>query len=226
MKMHHPNPKVHELYEGTVRKINGKLEWTGRINLASSERLEKPLRWRKPRTVFVCSMGDLFHEDVSDEFISRVWRTMLFASQHTFQVLTKRPRRIASLLRQGAIWAKHWNFDQPLPNVWLGVTVEKPEYGWRVDYLRQTPAAVRFLSLEPLLASFADYPGVIDDMDWIIAGTESGSKRRLAELDWFRDLRDQCQAADVPFFLKQAEISDKVIKLPELDGRQWIEWPK
>jgi len=193
------------------------------------DRLEKLLRWRRPRTVFVCSMGDLFHSDVPIGFIHNVWAMMAGRSQHTFLILTKRPERMSVFV---TMWTDDVRFVNSMPNnwvpenIWLGVTVEAPEYSWRVNYLRQTPAAVRFLSLEPLLASFADYPGVIDDMDWIIAGTESGPKRRCAELDWFRNLRDQCQTANVPFFLKQAEIDGKVVKLPELDGKQWIEWPR
>lgn len=212
------------------------------------DRLEKPLKWRKPRTVFVCSMGDLFHSDVPIGFIHNVWAMMTGKSQHTFLILTKRPERMSVFV---TMWTDDVRFvnsmssDWVPENIWLGVTAENQATAdERIPLLLQTPAAVRFVSCEPLLGSVTLYQRWVGPesvgrelwakerdiigpfLDWVIAGTESGSKHRPAELDWFRDLRDQCQAADVPFFLKQAEVNGKVTKLPELDGRQWIEWPK
>ncbi len=195
------------------------------------ERLEQPLRWRKPQRIFVNSMSDLFHEDIPDEFIGLVFRTMCHpdAARHTFQILTKRPERMLAFCRQmdefgwippdnacGITW--------PLPNVWLGVSVENQETAdERIPLLLQTPAAVRFISAEPLL-------GPIDlkhgnwipprgggpkvniyrpletqgpSLDWVIVGGESGPKARPMHPQWARDLRDQCVAAGVPYFLKQ-----------------------
>jgi len=201
------------------------------------DRLGKPLRWRKPRTVFVCSMGDLFHEDVSWRFIDHVFHTMEIATNHTFLILTKRPDKLLA-------YAKARSADFPLPNVWGMVSIENQAAADdRIPLLLQTPFAVRGVSCEPLLGpvdfdipclyyhslDFADTVEIMREYGedfWVTAGTESGPRRRPAESNWFRDLRDQCQAAGASFFLKQAEIDGKVVKLPELDGRQWIEWPK
>ena len=188
------------------------------------ERLDQPLRWKRPRKVFVNSLSDLFHVDVPDEYIARVWAVMALASQHTFQVLTKRHGRMRALL-------KSWDFrilvhdavtelngaerDEvwPPPNVWVGVTVEDQERAdLRIPALLVTPAAVRFLSCEPLLG-----PVVISSalqtvrsdgqpctgIDWVIAGGESGRDARPMHPDWARSLRDQCQATGVPFLFKQ-----------------------
>lgn len=157
--------------------------------------LEEPLRWRRPRRVFVCSMTDLFHEAVPDHFITDVFSVMAEEPKHTFQVLTKRPER---MLR----WPLHGLniFQEPLPNVWLGVSIETAEYLWRSDTLKNAPAAVRFLSLEPLLGPLRlDLSGI----HWVIAGGESGPNARPAHPDWFRSVRDQCVAEGVPFFFKQ-----------------------
>lgn len=216
--------------------------------LLHPDRLEIPLRWRKPRRIFVCSMGDLFHESVPDDFIDKVFDTMAMCPQHTFQILTKRAdrmRRWALLLpdRRGLsvpdniqiTWAGHL---YPLINVWLGVTAENQAMAdERIPLLLQTPAAVRFVSCEPLLGPImidtflgdlpednegAPYPG---KLDWVIAGTESGPGRRTAQIDWFKALCDQCVAARVPFYLKQMDIGGELVKCPGLDGRQWLEFP-
>jgi protein gp37 len=158
------------------------------------ERLDIPLKWRKPRTVFVCSMGDLFHSDIDMLDIGDVWSVMEEATAHTFIVLTKRPSRMLEFLQA---WGNDGN-----DHIRLGVTIEKPEYAYRAEYLRRCPAAVRFLSLEPLLASLNDYPGIYDDMDWVIAGGETGPGARPMHPDWVRGVRDQCKAAGVPFFFK------------------------
>ena len=211
------------------------------------ERLEQPLHWKKPRKVFVNSMSDLFHENVPDEFIDRVFAVMALAPQHTFQILTKRPKRMREyMLRleeiEDSAWLKdsrrpdcakqiRWCLEEfarsvdtmafqqqvtqtwPLPNVWLGVSAENQEtYDDRVELLRQTPAAVRWASIEPMIGPIdtrftnglvhgcdaADYR-----LDWIVAGGESGPKARPMDPLWARALRDQCAAAGVPFLFKQ-----------------------
>lgn len=174
------------------------------------DKLELPLRWKKPRTVFVCSMGDLFHKDVPTQTIALVWRMMNKASRHTFLVLTKRPKRMAYFLKQYDI--------QPLPSVWLGVTTENQQRAnERIPLLLQCPAAVRFVSVEPMLGpvdirgalgfSFSDaHEGFLYDVpavDWIIVGGETGAGARPMDPGWARSVRDQCKAAGIPFFIKK-----------------------
>jgi len=182
-------------------------------------RLDQPLRWKKPRRVFVCSMGDLFHDDVREEWILSVLIRIVKAPQHTFMVLTKRPSR----MNQFFAHASEMTGGNP-PNLWLGVTVESPEWLWRLNDLRKIPAALRFVSFEPLLADMGevDFTGI----GWAIIGCESGPRRRPANIEWFRSIRDQCVSADVPFFLKQMDINGRLVKMPELDGRVWDEFPK
>jgi protein gp37 len=173
--------------------------------------LEIPLRRKKPTTFFVDSMSDLFHPEVPEGFIGSVWNTMALAPQHTFQVLTKRPQRARAVLEG---WAKAgwlWRRDDmlwcgplapgPLPNVWLGTSIESDTYTWRADHLRATPAAVRFLSLEPLIGPVPSLN--LDGIDWVIVGGESGRHARPMHPQWVRDVRDRCVAVGVPFFFKQ-----------------------
>lgn len=157
------------------------------------ERLEQPQRWKKPRVIFVNSMSDLFHEDIPVDYIRQVIDAMAAAPHHTFQVLTKRPGRMASVLRQIQ--------PDPLPHIWWGTSVELDKYVWRADKLRETPAAVRFLSLEPLLGPLPSLD--VTDIDWVIVGGESGHGARELRAEWARDLRDQCHVAGVAFFFKQ-----------------------
>jgi protein gp37 len=178
--------------------------------------LHIPLGWRRPRRVFVNSMSDLFHPGVPSHFIGSVWATMAKAEQHAFQVLTKRPQRMAAVLRSwadvpggaygGPIWRDYelrWNEARtwPLPNVWLGTSIENDRYAWRAEHLRNTPAVVRFLSLEPLLGPLPSLD--LTGIDWVIVGGESGPGARPMHPDWARDIRDRCVAAGVPFFFKQ-----------------------
>lgn len=175
------------------------------------ERLEQPLRWRKPRRIFVNSMSDLFHRDIPNDFIAKVFDTMLAAPQHTFQVLTKRPERMRRFAAQYYdLIARGLGGDRsivPYANVWLGVSIESNEYAWRADMLRETPAAVRFLSVEPMLG-FVDRVS-LEAIDWVICGGESGPHARPIDPAWVRDLRDRCAMLDrpdlpaVPFFFKQ-----------------------
>jgi len=178
------------------------------------ERLGLPLVWKKPRTIFVNSMSDLFHEKVPVSFILEVFRTMEKASWHTFQILTKRSERMADV-------ALKLNWP---PNVWMGVSIEAAKYLWRADHLREVPAAVRFLSLEPLLGPL----GAIDlsGIHWVIVGGESGPGARPMEIAWVRDIRKQCHRHGVPFFFKQWGGVQKKRNGRLLDGRTWEELPQ
>jgi protein gp37 len=177
--------------------------------------LELPLRWRRPRTVFVNSMSDVFHTDVPESYIASIFDVMCRCPHHTFQVLTKRAERLARLASR-----------LPWPqNVWMGVSVESDRFRWRIDYLRHVPAAVRFLSAEPLLTPLPDLD--LSGVHWVIAGGESQSGARPAELEWFRDLRDQCDRTGVAFFLKQlgGHPSKRGGEQAVLDGRRWTLTP-
>lgn len=205
------------------------------------ERLDQPLRWRKARRIFVNSMSDLFHESVPDDFIDQVFAVMALAQGHTFQVLTKRPERMLAYLSRfddeqlkwerlgdaGGLHAGNAAYQNageapwPLPNVWLGVSVEdQATADERIPLLLQTPAAVRWLSMEPLLGSVdlpigvlgseppLDYPSGAryrgrPGIDWVVVGGESGPNARPMHPDWVRSMRDQCEVANVPFFFKQ-----------------------
>lgn len=176
--------------------------------------LEVPRRWKKPQTVFVNSMSDLFHEGVPAAFISRVIDTIVATPHHTYQVLTKRAERLAALGGE---------LDWP-DNLWVGVTVENARHIDRIEHLRRVPAAVRFLSLEPLLGPIPRLP--LEDIDWVIVGGESGPKARPLDAAWVRDLRDQCVRASVPFFFKQWGGVRKKAAGRMLDGRTWNELPR
>lgn len=192
----------------------GQPRYSDGFRLALQEDLvELPLRWKKPRLIFVNSMSDLFHEDVPASYIRQVFDVMGRADQHQFQVLTKRADRLAELAP-----------TLPWPsNVWMGVSVETEAYRWRVDHLRSVPATVRFLSLEPLLGPL---PGLsLDTIDWVIVGGESGPGARPMEAGWVRDIRERCQQAGVPFFFKQWGGWSKKRNGRELDGTTWDEMP-
>lgn len=273
-------------YEGLTRLGNHGPTWTGKVRLVP-EMLDRPLRWRKPRRVFVNSMSDLFHEGLTDNNIQAVFQAMANARRHTFQVLTKRPERM------GDIMAKWWRDGltlregytrRPLPNVWLGVSVEDQKNAdERIPLLLQTPAAVRFVSAEPLLGP-VDLRAYLHDgwcrvderiedgddpeagshpdkgdcicfgesdryrLNWVIVGGESGHGARPMHPDWARNIRDQCQSANVAFHFKQwgEWIHDerpvpskktrdlqgfqmyrvgKKVAGRELDGRTWDEFP-
>ena len=175
--------------------------------------LGEPLRWRKPRVVFVNSMSDLFHREVPTAFIERVFAVMNRASRHTFQVLTKRPRRAVTL-------SGHLDWT---PNIWLGTSIESEETLFRLPMLRETGARTKFLSLEPLLGPL---PGLrLGGVDWVIAGGESGPGARPMAAAWVRDIRDGCRREGVPFFFKQWGGVFKKRTGRLLDGRTWDEMP-
>jgi protein gp37 len=230
-------------YDGTTKRVNGNTVWTGKLARAPESTLLAPLHRKKPTTYFVNSMGDLFHEDCPDEWIDRVFAVMALSPQHTFQILTKRAARMREYCDRWVAQADlpHVGLgysgasimvDWPLPNVWLGVLTERQqEADERIPLLLQTPAAVRFISAEPLLGPLAlhalnlhtDRPSnalrgvqcVPDDsaagfhneagpkIDWVIVGAESGPGARPMNLDWARSLLVACEYADVAFFMKQ-----------------------
>lgn len=219
--------KNHPTRAGLARlNAAGEAKFTGEVRL-NEQWLDQPIRWMRPRRIFVCAHGDLFHEDVPDEWIDRVFRIMAMAKRHTFQVLTKRPGRALRYLdapdRELAIRSNALAW--PLPNVWLGTSVEdQATADERIPHLLAAPARVRFLSAEPLLGPVAltseyltaklgayPFPGlpredrttIADMLDWVIVGGESGKHARPMHPDWARSLRDQCVAAGVPFFFKQ-----------------------
>jgi protein gp37 len=212
------------------------------------DRLDYPRRWKDPRRIFVNSMSDLFHDNVPDVFVARIFKIMEQCPHHTFQVLTKRPGRMKALLTRGTErhaqrvvdgdqFADRW----PLPNVWVGTSVEDQNSAVeRIPLLLETPSVVRFLSCEPLLGPVdlcqaagapsahthgASCAHVLDGLQWVIVGGESGPRHRPMDLNWARDLRDQCQVADVPFFFKQVGGRTPKAGGRLLDGRTWDEAP-
>lgn len=248
----HPNPKVAEAYSGTERAG----EWTGQVNVLA-DRFDQPFRWRKPRKIFVNAQSDLFHRNVSDEIVAKVFAVMALTPRHTYQILTKRHGRMRALLGDGAFHWKVWHAlltvthemglpmpgevsthfaggatvtvtatMTPLPNVWVGVSVEDQATAVRrIPALLATPAAVRWISCEPLLGRVAlcrcaggdvDVAAGVSPagpgwcpihgavrVDWVVCGGESGPGARPVHPDWVRSLRDQCAAGGVPFFFKQ-----------------------
>lgn len=187
-------------FEGLSRFTPDGPRWNNRVRLVADE-LEAPMRWRIPRRVFVCSVSDLFHEDVPEVWIREVFAAMMACPQHTFQVLTKRAVRMAHVLGSAGWWSGHDSWSQRGRNIWLGASVEDRERLPRIDDLRDTPAAVRFLSLEPLLEDL----GALDlrGIHWVIAGGESGPGARPCSIAWIRSIVEQCQAAGVACFVKQ-----------------------
>ncbi len=175
--------------------------------------LDQPRRWRQPRTIFVNSMSDLFHAAVPTEFIQQVFAVIADTPQHKYQVLTKRSKRLLEVSDE-LVWP---------PNLWMGVSVESARYRFRIDHLRQVPAAVRFLSCEPLLASVGDLD--LTGIDWVIAGGESGPGARPMQLPWVSELRDQCVSSGVSFFFKQWGGHTAKAGGRELEGRTWDEMP-
>lgn len=192
----------------------GQANYTNGFTVSLHEHmLERPLRWSKPRIIFVNSMSDLFHKDVPISYIERVFDVMRRAHWHCFQVLTKRAERLAELDSR-----LNW-----LPNIWMGVSVEMERYRSRIDCLRKTTAHVKFLSLEPLLGPlpYLDLEGI----DWVIVGGESGPEARPMNSEWVINIRDQCLRARVPFFFKQWGGVNKKKAGRLLEGRVWDELP-
>ncbi|RWE70016.1 MAG: DUF5131 family protein [Mesorhizobium sp.] len=179
-------------YAGLTRKGGGRAKWTGRIRLDSAS-LDIPASWKKPRRVFVNSMSDLFHTDVPVDFIREVWRVMGDTPRHTYQILTKRPDRMAEILSLDSF--------RVLSNVWLGTSVEDSRVLHRLDELRAVPAAIRFVSYEPLIGSVAG--ASLAGIHWAIVGGESGPNARPMDPTWIDEIFNQCTDADAAFFFKQ-----------------------
>jgi protein gp37 len=204
-----------------AERMSLRLQAMGQANYANGfaltlqeQMLDLPLRWKKPRRVFVNSMSDLFHKSVPAAYIRRVFEVMAQARWHQFQLLTKRSERLLQLSRD-LVWT---------PNIWVGVSVERDDYTFRLDHLRRTPAWVKFLSLEPLLGPLPKLN--LEGIDWVIAGGESGPGARPMQPDWVRDIRNQCRKARVAFFFKQWGGVHKSRAGRELDGRTWDEMPQ
>ena len=204
----------HAKYRGTTRKSGGRYVWTGRVNIDEAS-LVAPLEWRKPKRIFVNSMSDLFHEDVPEAFIQKVWDVMAECPQHHFQVLTKRPERMAALFAAQQI--------SVLSNVWVGTSVENQEVVERVRHLTAIRGATLFVSFEPLI-------GQIDEINlrgvhWAIVGGESGPRARPMNEEWVEKLYRICRRDDVAFFFKQWGGRNKKAAGRELHGRTYDEYP-
>ncbi len=182
------------------------------------EKLAEPLRWKTPKMVFVNSMSDLFHKDVPEEYVEAVCRVMERANWHTYQVLTKRSSLLRNLLQTRV------QFASGLPNIWWGVSVEDRAHGLvRINHLQQAPAAVRFLSIEPLLEDLGEIN--LEGIHWVIVGGESGAGARPMQREWVLSIRDQCERAQVPFFFKQWGGVRKSKTGRQLDGRTYDDLP-
>ena len=208
---------AHCYAERMARRLQamGQPNYTNGFKISAHDHvLELPLRWRKPQTVFVNSMRDLFHQKVPLKFVLKTFDTMLRANWHRYQILTKRSSRLAELdLRLP--WA---------PHIWMGVSVETQNYRYRIDDLRSTGAAVKFVSFEPLLGPV---PGMdLRGIDWVIVGGESGPGARPMEAGWVTDIRNQCVTAGIPFFFKQWGGVNKKRAGRKLEGRTWDEMPQ
>jgi protein gp37 len=205
----------HPSYKGVTRKSGNKQVWTGRIHLNDAA-LEVPLRWRQPRRVFVNSMSDLFQDGIPDDFIAKVWSVMERAHWHSFQVLTKRPDNMRDVLKAAKL--------PVLPNVWLGTSVESAAYSDRIKILRSTPAAVRFVSFEPLIGAVGR-PS-LKGIHWAIVGGESGPSARPMDAEWVTTIQDNCEKSGTAFFFKQWGGVNKKKAGRELNGRTWDEYPR
>ena len=201
-------------YQGLTRKSGDRYVWTGKV-VQDERSLSAPFAWRAPRVVFVNSMSDLFHPNVDDDFIAKVWNVMERTPQHTYQVLTKRPERMREVLAQARF--------KVLPNVWIGTSVEDSAVLHRIDDLRATRAAVRFISFEPLIGSVADAD--LDQIDWAIVGGESGPRARSMPETWVVEIEEMCRESATAFFFKQWGGRNKKATGRLLNGRTYDEMP-
>jgi protein gp37 len=204
----------HAAYAGTTRKSGGRPIWTGVLHL-NEDALEVPLRWRKPRKIFVNSMSDLFQDGVPDAFVRRVWAVMEEASRHIFQILTKRSENMLRIILENRL--------PRLPNVWLGTSVENADYRGRITILRKVPAQVRFISFEPLLGPIGRVN--LTGIYWAIIGGESGPRARPMEQSWIDEIHAQCERYETAFFFKQWGGKNKKATGREWRGRTWDEMP-
>ena len=202
-------------YEGLTRKSGQRYIWTGKVRLDEAS-LDIPLKWKKPRMIFVNSMSDLFHTDVPPDFIARVWSVMERTPQHTYQILTKRPERMREVLTTLGLPA--------LEHVWLGTSVEDSAVLSRLDDLRATPAIIRFVSFEPLIGSVANAD--LTDIHWAIVGGESGPRARPMNQIWVDEIRLRCRTSGTAFFFKQWGGKNKKAAGRLLDDKEWNELPE
>lgn len=205
----------HSSYAGTTRKSGKRHVWTGKTNLVPSV-LEQPYKWRKPRHVFVNSMSDLFAEGVPFDYVARVWSVMEEIDRHTYQVLTKRPDRMAKFLETR---------KKRVPsNIWIGTSVEDIRVVDRIAELSRCPAEIRFISFEPLIGSVGNVD--LSKVAWAIVGGESGPNSRAMDRSWVDEIHTQCRKQDVSFFFKQWGGTNKKAAGRILDGRTWDEMPR
>ncbi len=204
----------HPSYSGTTRKSGSRFVWTGKTALLEDV-LDAPLHWKKPRLVFVNSMSDLFQDTIPFEFVERVWDTMEKAGNHTFQILTKQPDRMAAFLR--------FRDARPLNNVWLGTSVENEAVNYRIQHLSECDAVVRFISFEPLIGPVGDMD--LSNIHWAIVGGESGPKARPLDPEWVEQIFQHCKVQDVRFFFKQWGGVNKKKAGREFKGRHWDDMP-
>jgi protein gp37 len=203
-----------EKYKETTRKSGGRVIWTGKVNFDEAS-LAAPLLWKKPLRIFVNSMSDLFQDAVPVSFIRSVWSIMEKTPRHTFQILTKRPERMKEILRFGQF--------PVLKNVWLGTSVENDDCVERIDFLRETPAHIRFISFEPLLGPIGEAD--LSNIHWAIIGGESGPRARPMQEWWVEEIRDLCTEQNVAFFFKQWGGTRKKTAGRILQGRTWDGYP-
>ena len=205
----------HPAYHGVTRKSGGRPKWTGRLHLNEAA-LDVPSKWRAPRKIFVNSMSDLFQDNVPAGFIARVWNVMLDADRHVYQILTKRPENMLRVVRDLNLAVR--------PNIWLGTSVESADYKDRIDVLREVPAAVRFVSFEPLISDVGrvDLTGI----HWAIVGGESGPKARSMNSTWVDTIESECRRYGVAFFFKQWGGVNKKAAGREYRSRTWDEYPE
>ena len=206
--MQHPN------YIGSVRRSGGRPVWTGQVRLIESA-LSVPIRWKKPRKIFVNSMSDLFQDGVPATFISKVWETMLAADWHVYQILTKRPENMKRILADLKL--------KSAPHIWLGTSVESEDYVERIDVLRSIAAGVRFISFEPLISAVGQVD--LSGINWAIIGGESGPSARPIDPEWVADIKRQCRTYGTAFFFKQWGGTNKKITGRKFKGRTWDEYP-
>jgi protein gp37 len=204
----------HPAYDGVTRKSGGRPKWTGRVHLNEAA-LDVPLRWRSPRKIFVNSMSDLFQDGVPDDFIARVWDVMLRADRHVFQILTKRPENMLRIVTENNLAVR--------PNIWLGTSVESAAYKHRIDDLRRVPAAIRFISFEPLVSGIGRTN--LTGIHWAIVGGESGPRARPMKTAWVDNIESECRRHDVAFFFKQWGGVNKKATGREYRNRTWDEYP-
>lgn len=205
----------HVAYRGVTRKSGKRAVWTGKV-FENEQALQAPLSWRSPKRIFVNSMSDLFQDGVSEAFIQQVWRVMAQANWHEYQILTKRPERMLDLAGSGKF--------SVLPNVWLGTSVESKQFVDRIRILRRIPAAVRFISFEPLIAPVGTVN--LRGIHWAIVGGESGPRARPMDVSWIDDIKASCDKYDTAFFFKQWGGTNKKATGRVYRGRTWDEYPE